>query len=256
MRFVLLAVALLATSARADLDRLDPIFEGVYEAKFTCRSPGCAGFPSDIDRIAMLDMGKHGIFVSFHRTKAGLATIRLKAIRVDASGAHLEADALETHGMVIEWVSDIDRATGKLSAKVRDARYPGDLTVEGKRLYNTSGQYKPQPTADMLGLLDLQGRYAIDRWGSELILRQPLGGTSGLFGTWLLPSGAVVQFTDSEFFPEMGVLALYNVDRMGGLKWTVALSRTGGGLVSGEVIGCSNVNAGVCYPVKMVRTGP
>lgn len=253
IRFALF-LALVAFTARAEVARLSPAFEGLYEiASVKCLSRSCAGV-SSFGRLTVMDVGKPGVELTFHNTKIGTPVYRLVVNRMEKDGAHLEADAFASMGRAIEWVGDIDNATGALTGTLRIAGAAGDVQMEGRRIASPSSFYQPQAVSDMLGVLEIQGTFNATRFSTrEFIIRSTLSGTPVVVATWLLDFGARIDFNDSEFLPEQGVLLLYSRGNMGTLKWTVALRRNAQGVVEGKVAAFSSVNAGQAYGLDLRR---
>ncbi len=247
---LVLGLALLCGLARADVGRLNPVFEGIYELKLTCATPGCRFVP-DVDRAIVMDVGKGGISVTLHSKTANLRRYNFRAISMSGDGQHIEADSTGFLPQNAEWVSDIDPVTGTLTARFRDAAFPGDVAVSGTRVASPSWLYKTQPTGQWLGPLDIQGTYAVSHQYSELTIRQTLSGSPELTASWLLNFGARIDFTESEFLPDLGVLVLQDRGASSALKWTIALKRTTRGGIIGEVVGLSNINGGLTYRLRI-----
>jgi hypothetical protein len=243
-------VVLAAGTAQGEVGRLAPAIEGVYDIVSKCASP-CPDLRA-LDRLVLVDSGKAGIEVSFHSKKVEVPTYHLLANRLRDDGAHLEADGFVTMGKAIELVLDIDPATGDLTGEFRDGPRSANVALTGKRVFSSASLYQPPPVGSQLGLLDIQGKFSTSRVSDqEFVLRTTLSGTPPVVGTWFLNHGARIDFNDSEYLPEMGVLLLYNRWNMGTLKWTIALRRNAEGAVEGTVSALGNANGGHGYQLTI-----
>lgn len=245
--------ALAAFTAEAQVNRLDPAYEGLYDITIKCPSGKC-GEVKPIGRMSLMDVGRAGVEVMFHHTKINTPIYFLRANRVDNDGAHLEADAFSTMGRAIEWIGEIDRATGSLSGRLRLAGADDEIQVDGKRVYTPASFYQPQDVSNMLSVLEIQGSYTANRaTPTSFSVRSTLSGNPPVVATWFLNHGVRIDFNDSEFLPEQGVLLLYSRGNLGTLKWTVALKRNTYGLVEGNVSAFSSINGGASYGFSLTR---
>ncbi|MES2802057.1 MAG: hypothetical protein V4654_06160 [Bdellovibrionota bacterium] len=218
------------------ISRLNPSHEGSYEVKVTCKPTpkDCGMIPKAITHMSIFDtLGAKGLAVNLAGSQMSAPFYIYTSALLTNNGTHIRGistDATPTT-RISEIDLDVDMKTGKITGRLIDAQFIGEMIIEGTPVRRMSEFYTDQGPSRVVDVTEILGHYKGQLAGienSELVVSRYASGE--LVAILDIGSGQNLAFRAGNYNSKKGVLSFSGQGgTMGDRKLVLALRRNNKG---------------------------